>query len=144
MAKKEKAIAQAERDRAMDEKLNSEFSDPQKRARRKRNVRRGWCITLIILLLSSLINWGVVTGMGNVTIDRIKLSGNDGAEFSGLVYRPQNATDETPAPTILMYHGNAGNARNHESWAMEFARRGFVVISPDQFGSGDSQGYFDG
>ena len=144
MTKKEKAIAQAERDRAMDEKLSAEFSDPQKRARRRRNVRRGWCITLALLLLVSAINWGVITGMGNISIDRIKLSGNDGAEFSGLVYRPQNATDATPAPTIIMFHGNAGNARNHESQAMEFARRGFVVVTPDLYGSGDSQGYFDG
>ena len=144
MAKKEKALVQVERDRAMDEKLSEEFGNQEKRARRKKNVRRGWCITLVILLLSSLINWGIVTGMGNVSIDRIKLSGNDGAEFSGLVYRPQNATDATPAPAVLMYHGNAGNARNHESWAMEFARRGFVVISIDQFGAGNSQGYFDG
>lgn len=139
-----KRAAQAEKDRLMDEKLRADFYDPEKQKRRKRNVRRGWCITLIIVLLASIVNWGVVTGWGNVTIDRIKLSGNDGAEFSGLVYRPANATDQDQAPAILMFHGNAGNARNHESWAMEFARRGFVVVAPDLFGAGDSQGYFDG
>ena len=138
-----KRAAQAEKDRLMDEKLRADFNDPEKQKRRKRNVRRGWCITLIIVLLASIVNWGVVTGWGNVTIDRLKLVGNDGAEFSGLIYRPANATDEDPAPAIIMFHGNAGNARNHESWAMEFARRGFVVIAPDQYGSGDSQGYFD-
>ena len=136
--------AQAEKDRLMDEKLKADFYDPEKRKRRKRNVRIGWCITLVVVLVASIINWGVVTGWGNVTIDRLKLSGNDGAEFSGLIYRPANATDKDSAPAIIMFHGNAGNARNHESWAMEFARRGFVVVAPDLYGSGDSQGYFDG
>lgn len=136
--------AQAERDRLMDEKQTKDFYDPEKRKRRRRNVRIGWCITLAVVLVASIINWGVITGWGNVAIDRITLSGNDGAKFSGLVYRPANATDDDPAPAVIMFHGNAGNARNHESWAMEFARRGFVVIVPDLYGSGDSQGYFDG
>lgn len=139
-----KRAAQAEKDRLMDEKLRKDFYDPDKRKRHRRNVLIGWCITLAIVLMASLINWGVITGWGNVTIDRLKLSGSDGAEYSGLVYRPANATDDNPAPAVICIHGNAGNGRNHESWAMEFARRGFVVISPDIYGSGDSQGYFDG
>ena len=139
-----KREAQAERDRAMDERLLKEFEDPDARKRRKRNVRIGFCVTLAILLLASLVNWGIVSGWGKTDVNRITLMGNDGAEFSGLVYRPDNATDKTPAPAIIMFHGNAGNARNHESWAMEFARRGYVVLSVDMYGSGDSQGAFDG
>ena len=142
--KAEKREAQRKRDEEMDAQLRRNFFDPEKRTRRKRNVRIGWCITLAIVLVASIVNWGVITGWGNVDIDRITLSGDDGAEFSGLVYRPANATDKTPAPAIIMFHGNAGNARNHESWAMEFARRGFVAIAPDLYGSGDSQGYFSG
>ena len=139
-----KRAAQAEKDRLMDEKLQRDYYDPDKRKRRRRNVRIGFCITLAILLVTSIVNWGVVSGWGNVQIERVNFSGNDGAHFSGLVYRPQNATDKTPAPAIIMLHGNAGNARNHESWAVEFSRRGFVVVVPDLYGAGDSQGYFDG
>lgn len=133
-----------ERDRKMDQQLREQFYDPAAKARRKKNVRRGFCITLLILIIMSVLNWGVVTGWGNVRIDRIKIIGADGAEFSALVYVPKTVTDENPAPGILMFHGNAGNARNHESWAVEMSRRGFVVLSVDQFGAGDSQGYFDG
>ena len=134
---------QAARDKAMDEKLHADYFDPEKRAKRKKNVRRGFLVTLIVLLVASTINWGVVSGWGNVQIDRITISGNDGATFSGLVYRPSNATDETPAPAILMMHGGSGNARNQESWAVEFARRGFVCVCPDLYGSGNSLGYFN-
>ena len=147
MGKKEpstRALAQAERDRAMDEKLRKDYYDPEARKRRRKNVRVGFCVTLAIMLICSVVNWGVVSGWGNVQIERINLSGNDGAKFSGLVYRPANATDSTPAPAIIMLHGNSGNARNQESWAVEFSRRGFVVVVPDLYGAGDSLGYFNG
>lgn len=113
-------------------------------SKHRHNVRIGFVVCACIMILASLFNWGLITGWGNVDIDRLTISGNDGAEFSALLYRPANATDKTPAPGIIMYHGNAGNARNHESWAMEFARRGFVVLAPDLYGSGNSEAYFTG
>lgn len=133
-----------EKDQQMDEHLRERYYSEDGRKSRKRNVRIGFCITLVILLVASFLNWGIITGWGNTRIDRIKLIGTDGAEYSALVYVPQNATNKTPAPALLCFHGNAGNARNHESWSMEFARRGFVVLSVDQFGAGNSQGHFDG
>lgn len=122
----------------MDEQLNREFHDPAARSKRKRNIRIGFCITLVILVLTSVLNWGIISSWGKVDIERVYVTGSNGAEWSALVYRPDTATKETPAPAIIMYHGNAGNARNHESWAVEFARRGFVVVAPDFKGSGDS------
>lgn len=95
-------------------------------------------ITLCLLILTSVINWGVVTGWGNVKITRLTLVGGEEKQYSALLYVPRNATKKTPAPAILMFHGNSGNARNHESWAVEFSRRGFVVLSTDALGSGDS------
>lgn len=141
---KENQTASAKRDRQMDEHLREEYYSEEGKNRRRRNVRRGFVLCLALLILAAAVNWGVITGWGDVRIDRIKIVGNDGAEFSALIYVPENATDATPAPGILMFHGNAGNARNHESWAVEFSRRGFVVLSIDQFGAGNSQGYFDG
>lgn len=138
-----KAQRWRERDKAMDQKLYNDFYDPDKRKRRKRNVRIGFCICLVILLVSSLINWGVITNWGQVQIDRISVKGDDGGTYSALVYTPNNATDDNPAPLLICYHGNSGSGRNHESWAMEFARRGFVVISPDLMGAGDSQSTWD-
>ncbi|MDY2624813.1 MAG: alpha/beta fold hydrolase, partial [Coriobacteriales bacterium] len=132
------------KDRLMDERLAMEYRDPGKQKKRRKRVRIGFCITLALLLVASLLNWGVITNWGQVSIQRINFSGPDGAHVSGLVYRPNNATDKTPSPAVLMLHGNSGNARNHESWALEFARRGFVVVVPDLYGAGDSQGYFDG
>lgn len=128
----------AQRDQQMDEQLLRNYDDPEKQAKRKKNVKRGFCITLVLLVLSSIINWGVISSWGRVDIERVYTTGANGAEWSALVYRPKEALDAAPAPGIIMFHGSAGNARNHESWAVEFARRGFVVVTVDLDGSGDA------
>ena len=143
MSSEEKKTKQVERDRAMDEKLVRDYYDKDTRAKRRKNVRIGFVVCLAILLVATLINWGAVTNWGQIKVDRVNVTGDDGGTYSALVYVPANATDETPAPAILCYHGNSGSGRNHESWAIEFARRGFVVVSPDLYGAGDAQTPFD-
>lgn len=121
------------------EKLRQEFYTADGRKNHSKFVRRFFCITLALVVLLTVLNWGIVTGWGNVKITRTTMVGTDGSKFSALMYVPKTATRETPAPAIINFHGNAGNARNHESWAVEFSRRGFVVLSVDQFGAGDSE-----
>ena len=125
------------KDKDMDELLLNKFNSSEEKAARKKRTRKFFIIMLAITIIISLLNWGVVSNWGDVQIRRLTISGPDGANSSGLLYIPSNATDETPAPLMICFHGNAGNARNHESWAVEFARRGFVVLSPDLYGSGD-------
>ena len=135
--------ASAEKDRQMDQKLHDEFFTEEGKAKRKKNIHKFFWIALALVIVFAFLNWGVVTNWGDVKITRTTITGPDGVPLSALVYIPSNATDETPAPAILCTHGNAGNARNHESWAVEFARRGFVVMSVDQYGSGDSGQYIE-
>lgn len=107
---------------------------------KKSNVRvRAFLISLVALILCSLVNWGIVTGLGNVRVTRLTLIGDDGLSYSALMYVPKSATNDTPAPGIMMYHGGSGNARNHEAWSLEFSRRGFVVISIDNLGAGNGE-----
>lgn len=100
---------------------------------------RAFLISLMALLLCSLVNWGVITGWGDVRITRITQVGDEGLRYSAIMYVPESASQETPAPAVIMVHGNSGNARNHESWAVEFTRRGYVVLSVDNLGAGDSE-----
>ena len=96
-------------------------------------------ISFGVLVLISLLNWGVVTGWGNVRITNVTIAGDDGLEYTALLYTPKSASNVDKAPAYLCLHGYSGNARNHESWAVEYARRGFVVLSIDNYGSGDSE-----
>lgn len=128
-----------EKDRQMDRQLQSNFITPEGKAKRKKGVRIFFAVMLALTLCCSLINWGVITGWGTVRVQRMTLSGYSGDQISGLLYIPEGASKDAPAPLLINYHGNAGNARNHESWSMEFARRGFVVLAPDLYGAGDSE-----
>lgn len=101
-------------------------------------ARRIFLIALALTVIFSVCNWGVITGWGSVTITQLSLVGDNGETYTGLMYVPRSATNETPAPALLSMHGASGNARNHEAYAVEYARRGFVVVSPDNFGSGDA------
>lgn len=137
-------VAQSEKqDRKMDEKARQEFLSPEGKKKRRRGIRTFFLIMLALTVLASVLNWGIITSWGYVKVERLTLSGYDGDRISALLYIPQNATNETPAPLLINIHGNAGNGRNHESWALEFARRGFVVLSADLYGSGDSENSAD-
>ncbi len=103
----------------------------------------GLAISFVLMLMLSLFNWGVVSGWGNVKIKRLYMTGDDGLQYSALMYTPKNARDDNQVPAVLMVHGGAGNARNHESWAVEFSRRGFIVLSVDHNGAGESESYKD-
>jgi len=96
-------------------------------------------ISLAVMIFVSILNWGVITSWGKVRITNITMTGDDGKEYTGLLYTPKTATNANPAPAFYCLHGYSGNARNHESWAVEYARRGFVVLSIDNYGSGDSE-----
>lgn len=111
----------------------------QKQTSYLRKTTRGFLISLAVLLVVSLLNWGVISSWGQVDITRITLVGDNGMKFSAMLYVPNTATNDTPAPAVLFVHGGSGNSRNHESQAMEFARRGFVAISVDNQGSGESE-----
>ena len=100
---------------------------------------RAFLISLALLILLSLLNWGVITGWGDVKITKLKIAGDGGLTYTALMYTPSSATNENPAPGALFLHGNSGNARNHESWAVEYARRGYVVISVDNLGAADGE-----
>lgn len=70
MNKQERREAQAEKDRLMDEKLLKDFNDPEKKKRSRRNVRIGWCVTLAILLIASVVNWAS-SAVGGKSISRV-------------------------------------------------------------------------
>ncbi len=130
-------------DYAFSEKLHSEFYTPAGKEKRRKNTRRFFAITLVLVILCAMFNWGIVTDWGKVKVTRTTLVGTDGSKFSALMYVPKQASRENKAPALVNFHGNAGNARNHESWAVEFARRGFVVLSVDQYGAGDSEQFME-
>ena len=113
----------------------------------KQGAIRFFCLTLAVVLISSIFIWGFQSNWGKVEIKRQTLTNADGTELSTLIYIPENATVETPAPCAIIYHGRSNQGHSNDTWSMELARRGYVVLSPDLSGGGESYtyagGYFD-
>ncbi|MBR0374125.1 MAG: alpha/beta fold hydrolase [Mogibacterium sp.] len=109
-----------------------------KKATEKKKAVRFFAVTMAILLICSIMIWGFQTAWGKVKVERIYINSQDGSTVSCLIYIPENATDETPAPVALIFHGRSNHAHSNDTWSMELARRGFVVLSPDLQGGGES------
>jgi len=77
---------------------------------------------------------------GGVSLRDIRFAAPDGTEMSALLYVPQNATPATPAPGILAVHGYINSRETQDGFAIECARRGYVVLALDQTGHGFSGG----
>ena len=82
----------------------------------------------------------LVQTAGGVKVSDVRFTTPDGVRLSALLYRPPNATPQTPAPGILAIHGYINSRETQSAFAIEFARRGWVVLALDQRGHGFSGG----
>ncbi len=97
-------------------------------------------VSLVLVLAGSMLAWAIQTNGGTVKIIDVRWVGSNGVPMSGLLYVPPNASAETPAPGIVAIHGYINSRETQDGFAIEFARRGFVVLAADQTGHGFSGG----
>jgi pimeloyl-ACP methyl ester carboxylesterase len=95
---------------------------------------------LLLVLLGGLLASYIQTAGGTVEIKDVRFVGTNGTEMSALLYIPNGVTAETPAPGILAIHGYINSRETQDGFAIEFARRGYVVLALDQTGHGYSDG----
>ncbi len=76
--------------------------------------------------------------IGGIVIRDVRFVGTGGLQMSALIYIPPNASAVTPAPGILAVHGYINSRETQDGFAIEFARRGYVVVALDQTGHGYS------
>ena len=77
---------------------------------------------------------------GGVSLTDVRFRAADGAMLSGLLYRPPNATPTHRAPGVLAVHGYINTRETQSPFAIELARRGYVVLALDRRGHGYSGG----
>ena len=82
----------------------------------------------------------LVQTAGGVSIEDIRFEFEPGKQLAAFLYRPPNATASTPAPAVLAVHGYINSRETQSGFAIELARRGFVVLAIDQTGHGFSEG----
>lgn len=107
------------------------------------NSKRNWILLLVALVLmigGSLLASYINSGAGTATVKEIKIVGTNGYIISAYLYTPIGVSAQKPAPAILTFHG-LNNQKNYmANTALEFARRGFVVLNADMTGHGYSNG----
>ncbi len=99
-----------------------------------------WLTLGLVLVVVGVALAALVERSGGVSLSDVRFRGADGTVFSALVYRPANATAQHPAPGILAVHGYINTRETQSPFAIEFARRGYVVVALDQRGHGYSGG----
>lgn len=105
------------------------------------NTTRLWYLLLIalalVLLGAGLAAW-IQTNGGTVAVHDVRFVGTNGTMMSGLLYVPKGVTAKNPAPGIVAIHGYINSRETQSGFAIEFARRGYVVLALDQTGHGYS------
>lgn len=95
-------------------------------------------ISLAICLVSFIGASIVQTNFGKTEITELTFEGASGHTMNALLLVPENATPATPAPAIVCSHGWYNNKEMQDLNYVEYARRGYVVLSISMYGHGDS------
>jgi len=102
----------------------------------------GWLLVLAGAGLAHLVQTA-----GGVEVRDVRWTGASGERLSALLYAPRTATTAHPAPAVLVSHGYINTREMQSPFAIELARRGFVVLAMDMAGhgySGGAVGQYDG
>ncbi|MBR3351242.1 MAG: alpha/beta hydrolase, partial [Erysipelotrichaceae bacterium] len=103
---------------------------------KKRN--RIQLLAALVLCAISIISAGLLqTDFGRVTMTDITLE-TEAGNLTAYLFKPKSATAENPAPAVLCSHGYLNNREMQDCNYIELARRGYVVISLDDFSHGNS------
>lgn len=92
-------------------------------------------ILFTLLLAGTVLQWGIASGWGNIRIMRVQYVTEGGTTASGLMMVPQGVNEENPRPAIINFHGRNNSSFNMINWAIEEARRGYIVFNPDLAGT---------
>ena len=95
-------------------------------------------IYLTALTFSSFIN----SDFGKLEVTPIDIPGQE--KIAALIYKPKEASETTPFPAIVLSHGVSGSKQMMSQIAIELAKNGFVALTIDLIGHGDTEGTFGG
>ncbi|MFX1563344.1 MAG: dienelactone hydrolase family protein [Promethearchaeota archaeon] len=96
-------------------------------------------IVSIILMISGISTaWCAQNNFGTVQATEITLTTAEGVAISSILQKPHAATSSTPLPGVVVIHGIIQSKEWVMAFGIELARRGFVVLTIDAVGHGNS------
>ncbi len=97
-------------------------------------------VLIIIITLSAVMSDQVERDFGKIDVSTVNITTAQDDVVAAKLFRPQIATPDNPVPAIVNMHGYQNDKGVQDSFSIELAKRGFVVIAPDALGHGDSEG----
>ncbi|ANP73691.1 alpha/beta hydrolase family protein [Cryobacterium arcticum] len=98
-----------------------------------------WLIlSLVLCLVSAVGAFFVQTNGATVAVKDMRWETSSGRELSALLYKPASATPENKAPVVIVSHGWWNSREMQDANYVELAKRGYVVVSIDMYGHGNS------
>jgi dienelactone hydrolase/uncharacterized protein YneF (UPF0154 family) len=98
--------------------------------------------SILVMLAGQVGAYAAMTNGFTVTVSNVTFANKNGLTVRGKLFRPANATAVTPAPGVVYLHGYQNNRETSDPYGIELSRRGFVVITLDTLGRGNSDNQF--
>lgn len=95
-------------------------------------------VTAILLVVSTLICYLIASNGGSTKIQRMTVPGENGLSMSYELWTPKEATTENKLPLCIVWPGRSSNSHQLDAWAMEFSRHGYVAVTVDWNGNGET------
>ncbi|TFG34499.1 alpha/beta fold hydrolase [Candidatus Thorarchaeota archaeon] len=96
-------------------------------------------IGLIIMFSGVTLAAGTQINFGSVVVTEVDFQASDGSSIHSTLQRPIYATETNPLPGVVVIHGSLQNKEWLMAFGIELARRGFVVLTIDANGHGNSE-----
>ncbi len=100
-------------------------------------------ISFVLIFVFMGIAAGFNSDWGKVDVRDVYYPNSEGGIIHAQLFVPKNASSADPLPAILNMHGGSDYLQTVSNYSIELARRGYVVLSVDAYGSGWSD-YIDG
>lgn len=105
------------------------------KCRKKANILLAAFIILSFVCMA--IANGIQTDGGKVAIEDGSIE-TDLGTLTYKLYKPETASEQQPAPGLLLLHGYQNDHETSGAYAIEMARRGAVVLALDEYGHGST------
>lgn len=122
----------------MEEKRKNKKESRRFTLKNKSGCARIFAVCLCVLLLASFAAQMISTQGGRIKVEEVTIDSR-GAVLSAELYYPAGTSDEDKLPVILVAHGAGVTRGNYRGIAEELARRGFVVMNINGYGTGFSE-----
>jgi dienelactone hydrolase len=99
-------------------------------------------VSIVVMLIGQVGAYAAMTNGFTVKVSNITFANKNGLTVRGKLFRPAGATVDNPAPGVVYLHGYQNNRETSDPYGIELARRGFVVITLDTLGRGNSDNQF--